>query len=237
MFWQSLGAVFAVSILGVAAFGAGRWLDKVLPDSFTRLDRFACCWIAGFGVLGTAFFLIGQIAFTPFTISLVLAAGVAAGIRPILRVRKGSTLHLCKSDFPVLPGIIVGAILLLTGVAALADITGDWGSDAVAYHLLGPKVWLREGVIRPVLDNSCTAFPATPEVIYGALMWLGGPPGPGLLAVLSLFMFSLAVASCWIGAGADKQTALWSVPFAGSMPCSFRCRRACTRTPPPGRHW
>src|SRR5260370_36118910 len=135
MFWQSLGAVFAVSILGVAAFGAGRWLDKVLPDSFTRLDRFACCWIAGFGVLGTALFLIGQIAFTPFTISLVLAAGVVAGIRPILRVRKGSTLNLCKSDFAVLPGIIAGAILLPTGCAALADITVRCGNHAVRGHL------------------------------------------------------------------------------------------------------
>src|SRR5260370_13076288 len=111
MFWQSLGAVFAVSILGVAAFGAGRWLEKFLPDSFTRLDRFACCWIAGFGVLGTAFFLIGQIAFTPFTISLVLAAGGAACIPPPLRVPKGPTPYPCQRLFPVLPGYIHRTIL------------------------------------------------------------------------------------------------------------------------------
>src|SRR5258708_34490978 len=78
------------------------------------------------------------------------------------------------------------SVLLLTAVAGLADITGDWGNDGVAYHLLGPKVWLRDGVIRPVLDNSHTAFPATAEVMYAAFLVLGGPHGPGFSAGFAL---------------------------------------------------
>ena len=31
---------------------------------------------------------------------------------------------------------------------------GDIRSDTISYHYLGPRVWLRDGVIRPVLDES-----------------------------------------------------------------------------------
>ena len=31
-------------------------------------------------------------------------------------------------------------------------------------------MWLREGVIRPVLDNSTTAFPQIPETFFAALL-------------------------------------------------------------------
>ena len=41
---------------------------------------------------------------------------------------------------PRVPAILILLILVVTATAGLGEITGDWNNDAVAYHLLGPKV-------------------------------------------------------------------------------------------------
>src|SRR5229473_406746 len=192
MLWDLARLIFATSVVALAALGAGSWLQKLLPADFARLERLACCWLGGFGLLGAALFLVGQIAFTPLTISLVLALGVLASIGPLMRALKVAAGLRQSIQVRLIPAGVVALVLLLTAVAGLADITGDWGNDGVAYHLLGPKVWLRDGVIRPVLDNSHTAFPATAEVMYAAFLVLGGPHGPGFSAVLTLSMFLYA---------------------------------------------
>jgi hypothetical protein len=221
MLWDIARLAFAASVIALAAFGAGHWLERLLPASFSRLDRLACCWLGGYGLLSAVLFLIGQIAFTTLTISVVLAAGVLASIGPLLRAGTAAASLRQSLDVRIIPAAIIGLVLLLTAVAGLADIIGDWGNDGVAYHLLGPKVWLRDGVIRPVLDNSHTAFPATAEVMYGAFLVLGGPHGPGFSAILTLSMFLLVVAAVSMRAGVDAGGAWWAAAFVATMPAVY----------------
>ncbi len=221
MLWDIARLAFAASVIALAAFGAGHWLERLLPASFSRLDRLGCCWLGGYGLLSGVLFLIGQIAFTPLAISVVLAAGVLASIGPLVRARTAAAGLRQSLDVRMIPAAIIALVLLLTAVAGLADITGDWGSDGVAYHLLGPKVWLRSGVIRPVLDNSHTAFPVTGEVMYGAFLALGGPHGPGFSAILTLSMFLLVVAAVSMRASVDAGGAWWTAAFVAAMPAVY----------------
>jgi hypothetical protein len=221
MLWDLARLIFATSVIAFAAFGAGHWIEKLLPDNFCGLDRLACRWVGGFGLLGASLFLIGQIAFTPSTIAVILVLGVLAAAGPLLRGRKIPTGLRPGLNVRLIPGVVIALVLLLTAIAGLADITGDWGNDGVAYHLLGPKVWLRDGVIRPVLDNSHTSFPATAEVMYAAFMVLGGAHGPGFSAVLTLSMFLLAVAALSVRAGLDAGGAWWAAAFVASMPAVY----------------
>ena len=221
MLWDLARLIFATSAVALAALGAGSWLHRLLPADFSRLERLACCWLGGFGLLGAALFLIGQVAFTPLTISLVLALGVLASIGPLMRALKVAAGLRLSVHVQLIPAGVITLILLLTAVAGLADITGDWGNDGVAYHLLGPKVWLRDGVIRPVLDNSHTAFPATAEVMYAAFLLLGGAHGPGFSAVVTLSLFLLVVAALAVRAGLDAGGAWWAVAFVASMPAIY----------------
>jgi hypothetical protein len=213
--------IFATCVIAIAAFGAGKWIERLLPANFSRLERLVCCWLGGFGLLGAALFLVGQISFTPFTISLVLAAGVLASIGPLGRARQAVRGLRQNLDVRAVPTGVIALVLLLTAVAGLADITGDWGNDGVAYHLLGPKVWLRDGVIRPVPDNSHTAFPAIAETMYGTFMALGGPHGPGFSAILSLSMFLLVVAAASVRAGLGAGGEWWTAAFVISMPAVY----------------
>jgi hypothetical protein len=223
MLWDLARLIFATSVIAFAAFGAGHWIEKLLPDNFCGLDRLACRCVGGFGLLSASLFLIGQIAFTPSTITVTLALGVlaAAVAGPFLRGRKASAGLRPSFNVRLIPGVFIAFVLLLTVVAGLADINGDWGNDGVAYHLLGPKVWLRDGVIRPVLDNSHTSFPATAEVMYAAFMLLGGAHGPGFSAVLTLSMFLLATAALSIRAGLDAGGASWAAAFVATMPAVY----------------
>lgn len=221
MLWDLARLILATSVIALAAFGAGHWIERLLPTKFTGLDRFALCWLGGFGVLGVALFLVGQIAFTPVTIAVVLGVGVLAGIGPLLRMRNASPGERRQFQPPLIPAAIITVVLLVTAVCALADITGDWGSDSVAYHLLGQKVWLRDGVIRPVLDNSHTSFPVAAEVMYAAFTVLGGAHGPAFSAVLTFSMFLLVVGALAVRAGVSATGAWWAAAFAASMPAIY----------------
>jgi hypothetical protein len=125
------------------------------------------------------------------------------------------------TNIDVLPVIFVLFVLLVTAVAGLSEITGDMGNDAIAYHLLGPKVWLREGVVRPVPDSCHTAFPPIGEVMYAALLGLGGRLAPGFSAVLTFTMFLLIVGSLSIRAGLDQRHAWWVVTLVATMPTVY----------------
>ena len=219
MLLDAARAIAATFILCLAAFGAGTWIKKLLPASFSRFDQFTCCWLGGFGILGSALFLVGQFAFTPLSIALIVATCVLLTVPRILR-RAGKNGGATPA-IAVIPAIIIAFVLALTGIAGLADITGDWGNDAVAYHLLGPRVWLREGVVRPVVDNCHTAFPATTEMLFGALLQLGGPHGPGLFAIPSLLLLALVVAALGTRIGLDHKEAWWSAAFVISMPAVY----------------
>jgi hypothetical protein len=216
-------AIFATLALGIAGYGAGLWIGSVLPVRFSHADRVACSWLGGLGLLGVVLFLAGQAAFSlPIIIFILSAAAlpvVWAAFRKMLvpEARWREVL----GGLPVLPVIVLAYVLVVTAIGGLAEITGDWGHDAIAYHLLGPKVWLHEGVVRPVLDNSHTAFPVTVEMLFGALMAIGGPLAPGFSATLTMALFFAMVFSVARRVGLDGRGAWWCVAIVAAMPAVY----------------
>jgi hypothetical protein len=222
MLTNALGAIFSTMVLAAAAWGMGGWIWPRLSSGFSRFDRFSCAWLGGLGLLGTLLFLIGQFAFTRSTIFLTLGAAVGAAAG--LLTRKGKTaiaLSMRNVKIPPLPALIIATVLLVTALGGLSEIVGDWGNDAVVYHLLGPKVWLRNGIVRPVPDDCQTAFPVTAEILYGAQMALGGKCAPGFSAVLTLTMFFLVIGSLAVRSGLDYRGAWWAVALVAAMPAVY----------------
>jgi len=222
MLTDALGAIFSTLVVAAAALGMGSWIWRRLPSAFSRFDRFSCAWLGGLGMLAALLFLIGQFAFTRTTLFLTLAVGVAGAIGLIARKKRvASGFCMRQAKVAILPATIIAFVLLVTVLGGLAEITGDSGNDAIAYHLLGPRVWLRDGIVRPVPDDFRTAFPATAEILYGALMALGGQHAPGFSAVLTLTMFFLLIGSLAARSGLDNSGAWWVVALVASMPAAY----------------
>ncbi len=220
MLLASAAAIFGVSILTVAAFGAGFWVEKQLPASFAALERVVFQCLAGLGTLSLALFLIGQIAYTRSVIAAAVAVSVLLAIQPLRRLLRAPTVSW-KPQIDAIAAAVIVIVLLVTAVAGLAEITGDWENDAIAYHLLGPKVWLRNGIIRPLPETSTTAFPSTIENLFGALFVLGGNRAPGLFAVVSLVAVFVVVYSLGRAAGLGERKSWWSVAFVATMPAFY----------------
>lgn len=228
MWVLTLEALFGVIFLAIAAFGAGAWLNTHLPSGFSAFDAFTCSLLIGWGLLSLGFFLIGQLAFQISTILTLLCIGVAAAARPMLTLLRQFPRPFDWKPKPwMVPAIIVLSILSLTGVAGLAEISGDWGNDTVAYHLLGPKVWLREGIIRPVADNCRTAFPQTAETLYAVLLATGGPRAPAFSAIPTLAMLLLIAASLALRCGLNSTGAFWVAALVSTTPAIYAGAIGC----------
>ncbi|HXJ05755.1 MAG TPA: hypothetical protein VNH65_11680 [Candidatus Acidoferrum sp.] len=218
----ALAAVIANLILLVAAFGFGSLLGSLIPQSFSLLDRFAIKLLGGLGFLGTILFCIGQVWFSRFAIILVLLLGVLLALASSAKAARELRAAPIKSNLRALPALIVTIVLLITAVGGLAEPVGDIKMDEIAYHLLGPKVWLRNAIIRPVVDEAYTAFPAVVEVQYAALMSLGGQRAPGFFAVIGLFSILLIAASLALRSGLSSPGAWWTAALIITMPVLYR---------------
>jgi hypothetical protein len=219
-----LGAIFAIVLLAAASYGAGVWLTRICPASFSALDRLALSCVGGFGILGTLLFIVGQFAYTRLTIATILALAILAGALALVLRGSGGCLTARApriSKPPILPTTAIAFVLGVTALGGLADITGNWGSDAISYHLLGPKVWLREGVVRPVLDDCHTAFPVIAETVYGALIACGGLRGPGFSAVFTFSAFLLVVGALTRRGGLDRNASWWAAALVATMPALY----------------
>jgi 4-amino-4-deoxy-L-arabinose transferase-like glycosyltransferase len=126
-----------------------------------------------------------------------------------------------------LPGLIVLVVLALTTVAGTAEITGDWNRDAVAYHLLGPTVWLRDGIIRPVLDNSHTAFPQIPETLFAVLLAVGGSRAPDFSSWLIFGLLLLICAGFATRMGLKASQGWWVAAIVATMPAVYAGSHNC----------
>lgn len=220
MYFEMARAVVGLVVLSTAAFGAGSWIEGLLPRSLSEMERVAVVLLGGLGLLGAGMFVIGLLAFTPAVILPFCATAALIGL--VVIRRRGSRLRFEWRAMPVharLAVLIVAGMLCLTFVGGLSDIVGSIGHDGINYHLLGPKVWLRDGVIRPVLGNTHTAFPQTLEVVFGLSWVLGGPRTPGLSAVLTLALF-LAVSAGLARRlpGGTRESAWWCAALLAVMP-------------------
>ena len=70
------------------------------------------------------------------------------------------------------PALIVLLILFMIGFSSWLKLPAIGRSDAMSYHLLGPKGWIR--VIRPVPDNCHTAIAETGKTLFatGMIFWI-----------------------------------------------------------------
>ena len=214
-------AIAAVAVVALAGAGAGRCLAPVWGRERSGLEQVVFTMLGGLGVLGTLLFVVGQFYFTRGLLAAVLVPAAALGIAPAKEfVARG--WHFCREHAGAKGAAgVIALVLLITAVAGLAEVRGDWENDAVAYHLLGPRVWLRDAVIRPVPDNCHTAFPQTAEVLFAALLSIGGDRAPGVFAVLPLGLFLLAVAALARRAGLGGYGAWWCMALVVSMPAVY----------------
>jgi len=220
---NTLLAIVVNIVLVVSALGFGSLVHRLFPKSFSQLDRLVLTLLAGLGFLGTILFCVGQVWFSRSVILLVLFSGVLLGCGSLARAGRECWSALGRVHLPVFPAAIVFSVLLMTAVGGLAVLTGDLTTDdSIAYHYLGPKVWLREGVIRPVPDEALTYFPVVVETQYAALMSVGGERAPGFFAVVSLASLLLTAASLAIRLGLGPSGAWWAAALIAAMPAVYR---------------
>src|SRR6266481_3147055 len=223
MFALALKASFGVFLLILASLGIGSWIARNLACAFSQLDKIAFGLLGGFGLLSLVLFLVGQFSFTRRTIMIVLGLVIVASAKPLLSLKKHTAILVqTLRKAPKIPLFLILLIISLTAVVGLGEVTGDWNSDMVAYHLLGPKVWLRNGVIRPVADNCHTAFPQTAETMYAALFAIGGPSAPCLADFFTFGLLLAVSASLAMRCGLDATGGWWVAAIVATMPAVFR---------------
>jgi Dolichyl-phosphate-mannose-protein mannosyltransferase len=208
-------AVAANILVAVSAFGFGAWISRLLPESFSRLTRSICIAIAGLGLFGVILFVVGLVSFTRVTIGAVVAVGIVSA--SISKIRPWPL----QTSTNKLPALVVALVISITAIGGLAEPVGDWGIDGVAYHYVGPKVWLRNGIIRPVADNSQSNFPCTPEMVYAALMAIGGDRAPGFSAAWTLLLLLAIAASLGRRCGLSAVAAWWVAALIATMPALY----------------
>jgi hypothetical protein len=218
MWAHILKPVLIVLVLAIAALGAGNWIAGRLSPTFSRFDRNVLSWLGGIGLLSLVLFLVGQWRFSWVTVGPIVGIAFLAEIKHLLLLLRDFKIAGRQRKFPAAPTFVVLSVLFLIGIGSLAEITGDWTIDAVVYHLLGPKVWIREGTIRPVLDNCHTAMPQTGETLYATAMMFGGSRAPGPLNVVVFCMLLLVAASIAKRAGLNSSETWWAVALIITMP-------------------
>ena len=140
MVWLAFHAVFGLCALTIAGLGCGAWIAKALTASIHPLERWGLSLLGGLGLFSLALFLIGQVSFTRGTITAALIVAVLMAIPSLLRVwPKTRQAPLTIPRKALLPASTVLIVLAVTAFSGLAEMTGDWNKDSVAYHLFGPR--------------------------------------------------------------------------------------------------
>ena len=228
MLWLAFRALFAVVMLVLAGFGCGAWIANALPATCNRIERIGISLLGGLGIFSLAVFLIGQVSFNRTIIVAAIGAAVLLSVQPLWRFR--TNLDFISQTIPrdaFIPCLIVFLVLVLTTAAGTAEITGDWNVDAVAYHLLGPTVWLREGAIGPVLDNSHTAFPQIPETLFAVLLAVGGSRAPDFSSWLTLGLLLLISAGLAMRMELSASQGWWVAAIVATIPAVYAGSHDC----------
>jgi len=157
-------------------------------------------------------FLVGHVSLTRWTVGATLTVGLALAVL--------SRFWPWELRLPVakVPAVIVCAMLAWTAIAGLAEPVGDWDKDGVAYHLLGPKVWLRNGIIRPIAENMNTSYPNTPEMVFTALRAFGGDRAPWFSACWTIALLLGIAATLARRCGLSVSATWWAAALVVTMP-------------------
>lgn len=218
----ALQATLGVLLLALAAVGTGFALFHRVGVPFRPWERLTFSFLGGWGLFSLALYLVGQFVFSRRMIFIATVGSALLGTRFLWRAWRRVELPApCLEKRAILPAAIAVSILLITAVAGLAPVVGSWDTDTVAYHLLGPKVWLRAGIIRPVADNCHTAFPQTAETMYAALFAIGGPVAPCFADFFTLGLLLAVSASLGIRCGLDPPGGWWVAAIVATTPAVF----------------
>jgi hypothetical protein len=161
-----LSAIFANALLLAASFGVGSLLAPLFPGKLSRLDRFASMVAGGLGLLGTVLFLVGMAAFSRTVILVILIPAAAWGCWRLYKEARQAGGPLGSIRVAMLPAAIIAVVLVITFLGGLAQSVGDIKLDAIAYHFLGPRVWLRDGNIRAATSADFEAERKSREIPY-----------------------------------------------------------------------
>jgi hypothetical protein len=217
-------AILSNLLVIAACFGVGLLLLRFFPDSFPHGEKVVYSGLAGFGFTSFIFFAVGQIYFRWPLVLLTLIGFAVLGLYQVAsnhRLWRFPPFSFHLSFGHAIPAAIVAFVLILTFTAAFAPPAGDWNSDSIAYHLLGPRVWVRDGLIRPVPDNCHTAFPVAGEVIFAALISLAGPVAANLSAVWTLALFLCVIYFLARRLELSSLYALWCAALVAIMPAAL----------------
>jgi hypothetical protein len=217
-----LGPLFANLLLLLSAFGLGGFLRSLFPRKLSKLDRLALIPLGGLGLQGVLLFLLGLFRFSPGVILGLLVPGALLGVRCVLQEAREVNFSSVVSKTPVLPAMVIALVFAVTLLGGLAEPVGDIGMDTIAYHYLGPRVWLEDRVVRPVLDESHTAFPATVEIQYAPLMLIGGQSAPELFSLTTLALILLLAGAMALRCGLSQADAWWIAALLSTMPALYR---------------
>jgi hypothetical protein len=210
-----LAPVFANVLLLFAVLGFGSLVRSIYPKEHSRVDAAAMTLLGGLGVVGILLFCVGQFWFTRNSILFVLCVGMLLSVRPALGLLRNWRQWFANLEAPKLPVAIILVVFLVTAIGGMTVLVGDMNHDSIAYHYLGPTVWLKQGVIRA---ETLTYFPVIVESEYAALMALGGQRAPNLFAVVSLAALLLSAASLAVRMGADRRAVWWALALIASTP-------------------
>jgi Dolichyl-phosphate-mannose-protein mannosyltransferase len=212
--------ILANFLLIIAAFGLGSVLKPLLPAKLSKLDRITIIAVGGAGLLGTLLFLVGLLHFSRVVVIAVLGPGALVGL---LSAKKELAEHLGVAfENPAIPVAIIVVILAVTFVGGLAQPVGDIKLDAIAYHFLGPRVWIRDASIHVLPDECLSAFPAVAETIYAGLMAIGGTRGPELFAFFGLGFLLMVCYGFAVRLGLNGAQAWWAAALVATMPVVYR---------------
>jgi len=219
----TLRTMLALLWLAATSLSAGSFLGRLLPDSLSARERAGFCALGGLGFFSLTLFLAGQLHFGLFTVLAISAIWLLVQGAPAWRLLRAACSdnaeHVARHGRAA--AAIVLFILALTFLSGLAEPVGNWEMDAVSYHLLGPKVWLRDGLIRPVADNCHTAFPATGETLFAALMAVGNDRAPDASAVLTLPLLLCVAMSLGRKLGLARSWLYWVAAVMCTMPAVY----------------
>ncbi len=210
-------ALFALLLLLGAVLATGALLALQVDGPLSSVERLANAVLLGVAAIGLTVFLVGLMKLDRLTVTVVLAAAYTPLLSHRVRSWLWDVLRSLAAGL-LAPMIAVIAVLGIVLVIAIPRPTGDVLNDAIAYHLLGPAVWLRAGRIVPVLDSARTAFPALIESVFAAGMRLSNDRFPDLLGVVFTAVFLGQVYGFARTLGATKGKATLMSFLAASAP-------------------
>ena len=182
---QNAWAFGAVAFVVTACWGLGGLFQRWLRDGNDLLDSecAALRFMGGAGLLGLVTFLVGLVHFSVWGSAAILTAA------SLLNFRYPWSGRRCPTLSPSL--LFVAIVVLICVISGLARPVGDVDADEISYHLLGPRIWLREGRIALIPEESLIAFPATIEMLYSLARVISDDHAPGALG--GLFFGALAM--------------------------------------------